>query len=196
YTLSLKARKVSGSEGFLIKVRSLGPEDYIVWNLGGWHNEYHGLVSRLAQQDHLITRVEGKIETGRWYDIKVALRGTRVECYLDGKLVHRVDIPTRRTPQFFASAARDEQTGEIILKAVNPGNQPAQVDIKLRGVKHVSSTASSVVLTGKPADENSFDAPQHVVPVSETISNSSSQFHHTFKPHSFTVLRIGNATRR
>ena len=31
-----------------------------------------------------------RIETGRWYDLKVEVQGRHVTCYLDGKVMHRV----------------------------------------------------------------------------------------------------------
>jgi hypothetical protein len=87
YTLSLKARKLGGSEGFTIVVRHAGPENHMVWNVGGYQNKFHGIQVRLAQQDHLIAQVPGSIETGRWYDVKIELKGAKLDCYLDGKLV-------------------------------------------------------------------------------------------------------------
>ncbi len=38
YTLTLKARKISGAEGFLILFHINGNEDRTWWNIGGWGN--------------------------------------------------------------------------------------------------------------------------------------------------------------
>jgi hypothetical protein len=85
YTLSLKARKISGLEGFLILFHMATEDTKSQWNLGGWDNTKHGLqVPGIP-----LTQVEGKIETGRWYDIRVELQGPTVKCYLDGKLVQQ-----------------------------------------------------------------------------------------------------------
>nr|CAA9259249.1 GH51 [uncultured Armatimonadetes bacterium] len=43
YTLTLKARKISGAEGFLIMFRVGGAGDYYWWNLGGWNNTRHAV---------------------------------------------------------------------------------------------------------------------------------------------------------
>jgi alpha-L-arabinofuranosidase len=191
YTLSLKARKLGGSEGFLISVRGSSPEDYISWNLGGWGNHFHGVVSRLGQQDQLLARLPGSIEKDRWYDIKLVLKGTKVACYLDNKLLQRLDIPTRRTPTFFASATQDDAAHELIIKAVNPTGKPAESSIALQGVNAVSPKAQAIVLTStSPADENSFDQPTNVHPVTEAIDAGAPKFNYTFKPYSLTVLRI------
>jgi hypothetical protein len=85
YTLTLKARKLSGKEGFLIIFGSPGDETKSWWNLGGWDNTQHGL----EVPDGASAPVAGKIETGRWYDIKVEVQGPTVKAYLDGKLVQQ-----------------------------------------------------------------------------------------------------------
>jgi alpha-L-arabinofuranosidase len=88
YTLTLKARKLGGSEGFLILFQI--PEGDTTttswWNLGGWNNTQHGIEVPGAP----LNRVPGTIETGRWYDIRVELNGPTVRCYLDDKLVQEV----------------------------------------------------------------------------------------------------------
>ena len=43
YTLSLKARKLSGAEGFLILFRIQRDNDKSWWNIGGWGNKRHAL---------------------------------------------------------------------------------------------------------------------------------------------------------
>ncbi|MDQ3812901.1 MAG: DUF1080 domain-containing protein, partial [Armatimonadota bacterium] len=86
YTLSLKARKLGGSEGFLILFGAPGDEETKSWwNLGGWGNTRHALEGPDFSSDP----VPGQIATGRWYDIRIELRGPTVKAYLDGKLVQQ-----------------------------------------------------------------------------------------------------------
>jgi alpha-L-rhamnosidase len=40
--------------------------------------------------------MNGSIETGRWYDVKVEVKGSGVKCYLDGKLVQEAKKPSSR----------------------------------------------------------------------------------------------------
>lgn len=83
YTLTLKARKISGNEGFLILFGLPDERFKSWWNVGGWGNTVNALeVPGLAAE-----RLPGKIETGRWYDIKVELSGNTVRVYLDNQLV-------------------------------------------------------------------------------------------------------------
>jgi alpha-L-arabinofuranosidase len=191
YTLSLKARKANGSEGFLVLVRCLDPENYIAWNLGGWGNQFHGIISRLGQQDRLIARAPGSIEPGRWYDIRIVLKGTHLDCYLDGQLIQSAVVPVLRTPAFFASATRDDKAHEIIIKAINPTANSAKTLLKVHGVKRLASEGQCILLTGSsPAEENSFEAPSKVAPVTSTLRGVSPEFSYTFQPYSVTLLRL------
>jgi hypothetical protein len=85
YTISVQARKLGGHEGFLIffGLPSAGSTVKSFWNLGGWENTGHNFESPGV----ISQRVGGRIETGRWYDIRLEVRGTTVRGYLDGRLV-------------------------------------------------------------------------------------------------------------
>lgn len=83
YTLTLKARKLGGNEGFLIIFGSPGDGTKTWWNLGGWGNKGFGLeMPGVASKP-----VPGTIETGRWYEIKIALSGNMTQAFLDNQLV-------------------------------------------------------------------------------------------------------------
>ena len=124
--------------------------------------------------------------------MKIVLRGRRMDCFLDGRLVQSAEVLPRRILRVYASATRDEKTGEIILKVVNPGGEPTEVAIQLDGVARVAGAAQATVLTGERNDVvNSFDRPASVAPVTETISGIGPSFRHRFAPRSLTVLRIG-----
>jgi len=63
YTVSLKARKLSGAEGFLILFHVRDDNDWLWWNLGGWGNSRHGLRRASMAANLLGADVPGKIET-------------------------------------------------------------------------------------------------------------------------------------
>jgi TPR repeat protein len=83
YTLSLKARKLGGAQGFLILFQVQGDQEKSWWNLGGWDNVAHGLETPGVD----LKFVPGKIELDRWYDIRIEIKGCQIRCYLDGALV-------------------------------------------------------------------------------------------------------------
>ena len=160
-TLTLKARKLGGAEGFLILFRVHDPRAKSWWNIGGWGNDHHAIEMPAVIGD----QVAGRIETNRWYDIRIELQGPKIRCYLDDKLVHDIAYPSFQS--LYAVASRVDKTGEVILKVVNVSAQPQDTELRLRGVAQVSATATAVVLTSaSPEDENSLDQPTKVAPVS------------------------------
>jgi alpha-N-arabinofuranosidase len=91
----------------------------------------------------------------------------------------------------YTSATRDDQTGEIILKAVNPGANAEPVAIKLGGVSQVGSEGTAVVLAGNDLNEvNSMADPKQIEPVESKFENAAADFTYTFPARSMTVLRI------
>ena len=76
-------------------------------------------------------RVPGKIETGRWYDIKIELQGSRIRCWLDGQLVH--DIKNGSLKSLYAVAGLQQDTREIILKVVNAAGEAMDTALDLKG---------------------------------------------------------------
>jgi alpha-L-arabinofuranosidase len=197
YTLTLKARKLGGDGDLVVTVYDDGARTRADWILGGRRNTRHVIETQFALQSQLVAETPGRIETGRWYEVKVVLRGRRLEGFLNGKLVQSAEVLPRRSPRVYASAARDEKTGEIILKVVNPGGEPTEVAIQLDGVAQVPGSAHATVLTGARDDlVNSFDQPAAVAPVTETVSGIGPAFQRRLAPRSLTVLRVGGGAPR
>jgi alpha-L-arabinofuranosidase len=184
YTLSLKARKTGGDEGFLILFHSAAETDRCWWNIGGWGNTGHALEVQGVESP----RVAGKIETNRWYDIRVEVRGNEYSCYLDGKRIHRLQRPVR--PKVYAVAGLDRKVGELILHAANPTTEPQPIAIHLTGWKGTKDAHGEVLTSASPDDANSLDAPQQVAPKPVTVPLSGATIRHTLPPWSHTVLRV------
>ena len=85
YTIELKARKIGGAEGFIINFAANDRDKPSRWNLGGWGNKRHGL----EVADGTSSYVPGKIDTDRWYNIRIELNGPTVKAYLDNKLIQQ-----------------------------------------------------------------------------------------------------------
>ena len=185
YTLSLKARKLAGREGFLIFFQSAKDGTVGRWNIGGWNNEQH----RAEGPGFTSEFVRGTIDTGVWYDIRVELKGPSARCYLDGKLIHEV---TRKAIQpLYLVAGRDRTAGEIILSAVNPSGRAVTAEVSVRGVARLAPKARATVLTSAgPDDQNSFETPARVAPREEVVNIAGPSFRHVFPPYSFTILRL------
>jgi alpha-L-arabinofuranosidase len=92
--------------------------------------------------------------------------------------------------KLYASATRDNASGETILKVVNGGKLPVEVNLDFAGAKKVASQATVFTLTGGLKDENNFENPQKVFPQQSKLNISAPQFSHTFPADSLTVLRL------
>lgn len=189
YTLTLKARKLSGREGFLILFHINDDDDRTWWNIGGWENTQHGI-----ELGETLDGKRGRVEANRWYDIKVEVKGGTVKCSLDGKVIHDIKNTLTVTRGLFASAVNDSQNGEIIVKVVNAAATPTETEINLAGARKLAPSAEAIVLTSdSPRDENTLDEPTKVSPKNTTITVSGSKIKHAFPGNSFTVIRIKTA---
>lgn len=189
YTLTLKARKLSGREGFLVLFHITSDDDRVWWNLGGWNNTQDAIESGAT-----LDGKPGHIETGRWYDIRVDVRGDRVKCYLDGNLVHDIDYHQGgHVKALYACAAREQKTGDVIVKVVNTSATPLETEIDFSGAKSLAGTASETVLTSEePSDENSLNQPTKVSPRMQSVDFNGANLTQAFPGNSFTVLRLQN----
>ncbi len=91
----------------------------------------------------------------------------------------------------FASAVRDDGTGEVVLKVVNSSDAEMPVEIKLPGVANIDAQAKVTVLSGASLqDVNHIGHPETVKPVESFVTISGNDFKQSFAPRSLTVLRI------
>jgi alpha-L-arabinofuranosidase len=192
YTYTLKAKKISGSEGFLIIFSVKDNDNYVWWNIGGWGNTKHAVqFSEDGWRVIVGKEAPGSIETGRWYDIKVELSGQRIRCYLDGQLVHDVVYENALLRSLHAVVGRDTTSGELVLKVVNVSKHAFDTQLDIRGTKSLVRTGSASILTSAdPKDENSIELPRKVIPRSEQVNGISHSFRYTFPAYSLTVLRL------
>ncbi len=188
YTLELKARKLAGNGGLSFTFCDNGAGAYAAWNLEGGQAT---MLTHFAEQDQLLSQKAYTWDAAAWHDIKIALNGTHVEGYVDGQLVQSADLPVRRTPTLFTSAVREDGTGELILKVVNPGADLLTAKVNFKGLSSTKDTGTATVLTGGLADENSIEQPRKVAPVTLPLRNAGPAFDYTFAPRSMTVIRVG-----
>ncbi len=184
-TISLKARKQHGREGFVV-VLGNADDRRIEWNLGGFGNHLNAVE---ANDEVIGEPVHAVVEAGRWYDIKVEVRDRAVRCSLDGKLIQQVELP--RIETVLATAGRDDKTGEIIIKALNTSADSAAVHFDVHGVAHTSSYAKVIRITSRqPTDENSFEEPRKIIPIETPLETSSPSFTAQLPPWSMSIIRL------
>lgn len=183
-SISVKARKISGNEGFLVLFQSKDEKERSWWNIGGWGNTAHGLEVRGTE----LARTPGKIENNRWYDIRIELKGLEISCFLDNKLVHKVKQTVR--PVVYAAAGVDRKAGEVILQAANPSAEPRSLSIQLRGWKSVKPAKGKQLTSASPDDQNTLDNPELVSPKDLSVPVNAGVIQQTLPPWSHTTLRV------
>jgi alpha-L-arabinofuranosidase len=193
YTLRLKARKLSGAEGFLILYHAIDGENFNWLNIGGWNN-----TKTQFEATHDNDRApfgpssNFKVETNRWYDIRLEVTGHRARCFIDDKqIIDATEQPQTVTPPLFASASYANDSHTVIVKVVNMAQEPIETTLNLRGATQINPQATAIVMGGQPRDVNTIDQPTKVAPKEEPLTNAGESFTRTFPPHSLTVLRVG-----
>lgn len=102
-----------------------------------------------------------------------------------------VNYKPKAIPVLFYSATMDESSGKVFLKVVNTTGKKIPVNIKLKGVKKIASTATFVVLKGvKPEDTNTINNPKNIVPVTSTIKGVKTDFNNVLDPYSINIFQL------
>jgi alpha-L-arabinofuranosidase len=197
YTLSLKARKTGGDEGFVIFFRNGAGGSTLEWNVGGWQNTEHGVQAHLASHStdvNVVARKAGSIEKDRWYDVKVEVLGSQVKCYLDGQLIHDVDVPAPKLARIYSTASVDDKSGDIMLKVVNVDGETATAKLQFSGAEGRAYEGEAIVLTGDPEAINTITEPESLKPRQSTVEGLGAGQEYRFPANSLTVLRLRPAS--
>jgi alpha-L-arabinofuranosidase len=188
YTLSLKARKISGKNGFRIYFLNKSYCDLggngnktiqfdggdIFWKGGGLTPEQQ--IKNLS------------IETNRWYDLRLEVNGYNVLCYVDGQIVNKISLLPVQS--LYASAGKDLGKNEIVLKVINVSSESQLTRLRFPGIKTDPKGNAIVITSEKPDAKNSLENPDNIIPRTSIIQNISSDFEYSFPAYSATILRI------
>ena len=183
-TFTLKAKRVSGPEGFLVLIGDAQKMGGRWVNFGGWGNGQHGVES----PDFDGTRRSGSIDQGRWYDVKVEVRGEKLRAWLDGKLA----IESERTsyPAIVANAVTSQDGREIVVKVVNCASEPVDAVVSIRGAR-LASRGKMTLFTGPSAEAcNSMERPDALHAVDMPVDVSDGKVRRVFPALSFSIIRI------
>jgi len=190
YTLSVRARKVGGNEGFLILFNWLDDNNWTWFNVGGWNNTQTAVEQMVNGTKSIIGQgIPGSVQTGTWYDLRIVLTGPRIQCYVNSTLTLDVSYPT--VLPVYASASYAAASGQIVLKTVNVTTNPIVTTFNLNGLASVAPQASLSQLTSaNPLAENSLANPTTVFPASSIIPNAATNFTYTLPANSLSVIRL------
>ncbi len=187
YTITLKARMISGENGFQIYFHSKKNGERNRWDVGGWNNALYHLEMGMATVE-----MKGKVEAGRWYDVKIEIVGNNAKAYLDGKLIQKISENSLAVKSLIMSAVTDAKSGDVILKIVNASAKAVKTQVDLKDAKNLTGTGTATVLTSaSPLDENTLEEPKKVVPKTEDVKLNGTNIKRTFPGNSLTVIRFG-----
>ena len=191
YTLTLKARKRSGYNAFIIPFAVKDSNTYLRAHIGCYVNS-HSVFERVTDGNEVVNvsdpvRLQQPIDTGRWYMIRLEVKADRVDCFLDGRLVMSYTEPGK----LFAISGRDSVKGDIIVKVVNAAGTAWRTRVRVGEKVMVGPEASlTTVSTADEAAENSFEHPTEHIPVTTVVGGVSNNFELELKPYSVNVLRL------
>ncbi len=92
--------------------------------------------------------------------------------------------------ELYASAVTDSGTNEVIVKVVNTSNQSKEVAINLKGKKVYKKGELIVLKSEHLEDENSFENPDKIVPVTAEIQNRGGKLSVELQPYSVSVFKF------
>lgn len=185
YTLTLKAKKTSGQEGFLIPFGFINSSNFYWLNIAGWGNTQHAIEKAVNGSKTTLVSKAGSIENNRWYAIKIEIRKSSARCFLDGQLLFEVPAPDGPVS---ASVTRDTLAHELIFKLVNSGHVALSTQVNLTG-SIASQTVKLHTLTGEATSRNSVEAPETLIPTTSNLSVGN-RFEVNLPAQSLVIFRV------
>lgn len=196
YTLSLKAKKTAGGEGFQIGVAAADAKNYYRVNIGGWGNTTAKVqrivdgvsaeTGNVAEQSY-VGNVH--INDNEWYDVKVEVTDYEIKAYLNDEFICSYVKPSEYGP-VYASSVYDEETGEVIVKLVNTMDSDVNVGVNTNNAEIASNTADVTVMSGDTSLENSLENKDAIAPKESRITNASNEFTYNAPADSFSIIRL------
>lgn len=192
YTITVRAKKTGGTEGFLIPFAYQDNNNYYWLNIGGWNNSLHAVEQNINGNKATLASKGGSISNNVWYTIKIDVKADSVNCYLNDEYLFSVPPPPGPVT---ASVVKNTATNELIIKMVNAASEPLTATLKLDNID-VSEHALVTTLAGPSANvRNTLSDPDRIAPVESTLSISN-EFEYILPANSFQVIRVklGNNT--
>lgn len=188
YTVRAQVRlEADGHDGFLVAFGDVDGPDHFEWRFGTWENRFLVLCAVSdGLSDEWTEPLPYTFTPGRTYDLEIRVSGggRRVECMLDGVVMHDVtatDAPERR---FSITSVIDDVGGALWLKVVNATEQHVPLTVELSSARSLTRMAVTV-LTAEPDVGRAFEeAP--ATPCSVVVDDST----WVVPPYTFAVARV------
>lgn len=189
YTLTFKATKLEGAEGFQIAVGVKNRDEFFVWNIGGWGNTMSTMEKadngvKSGQQAGTTSKIH--IETGITYDIKIEVIDSRIICYLDNNKMIDYTVPCQQ--HVYQVTSMDEK-GDMIVKIVNTVSCEKELSIKMDNFNPSASAEVTILASDDLQAENTKENPTCVTPIQTTIIVGK-DFIYSAPAYSVSIIRL------
>jgi len=95
----------------------------------------------------------------------------------------------------YHSCSFDYETGDLIIKVVNPWPEDKEVLVEIDEATKVTGKGEATVITSDSIfDGNTFEDPERIVPMTTVLSDFSNRFTFSFEGNSITVLRLNTGS--
>ena len=106
-----------------------------------------------------------------------------------GNVVLPTTVSTSGNP-LYVSSSLVQNSGQIIVKAVNFNNSAISAAFNVNGVNSIASVATVTQLAGNAGATNSFASPTRVFPVTNVIYNAGVNFTETLPANSLSIFKL------
>lgn len=192
YTYTVKATKLDGAEGFIIPFAVKDKDNCFFWNIGGWDNTVSCLqeIENGTKTGQLIGTVKPFVaETGKTYELKIAVDGRNVKCYIDGELYVDYTAGSDCEAEAYSVVSTDE-SGDIIVKIVNVTGNNKTVAVNVNNAEITDSARVYQVKGETLGDDNILGEKEDCIMEEFELSGFSNQFNFTVPKYSVTVIRL------
>ena len=186
YTLRFKAKKLGGQRGFVLTFGKKDDKNRLDWSLGGWGGDSAEFVSQINGRSTSLTQERFSPENGVVYECELSVCGRKMTGEVKGYFREEAEDILPAYEELYTTASVDEESGDVILKAVNVRNTPVIAEVNVPG----AVSARIYEMAGfAPEAENTFDAPRAVAPAERELEFSGAA-ELEFKPSSVSVIRF------
>lgn len=191
YSLRLKAKELEGKKGFFIQFGKKDEKNNLFWEIGGWQNQDTVISENNNGRNSCLSQYLLEVESKRVYELELKITGRMIKTYVDGNLYHEVESKPVVMEPLYYSASKEEDSGHIIIKAVNVSDTDRSVTITLEGIGNQTLQGRKYSMEGYGSEaQNDFQNPDYVVPKTEEVELTGPVFSMVFCKQSFTILRI------
>lgn len=188
YTLSFKAKKLSGAKGFRVRFGQTDADNYIDWILGGWDNGDCSVDTKINGRNSTLSHKMFSVLTNVTYEFRLDVCGRKISVYINGEKQFETEDKQPVMEELYCTASADGENSEIIIKAVNIRKEAVKAVVNVAGKNSVNGRIYE--LSGHNLEDvNDFENPRRIYP-SERDFNAGGEFEYEFPKQSVTVFRL------